>query len=253
MTFAADLLRALAIDALALAGAAVVLAIPRRRLVAVVLALWWCVPAVAVAWGWSRWALPLAGNTGLHLALAALHLVPLAAGLASALPPPPLDRAGLHLLRLAGVAAPRRWWAWCVWGAGRRWLFTAGLALPLAFAEFELASRLAVPAWSVRLFDAQAGGVDPGATLAIALPGMAAQAAALALAWGLAWAGGRAAPPAPRPGWAWAGWTVLAAGSLALVGVPLGLIAAEAGAGSITALVDGGLWRECAATAGYAA
>lgn len=224
----ADPLRALLIALLAVGAAAAVLAVGRRRLAAGLLIAWWCVPpiAIAYAWSWRAWT-PAAGEA-VHLLLAALRLAPVAAALALAAPAPPLGAAGLHLLRLAGRPRAERGWRWCWQGPGRPWLWALLLTLPLAWGEFELAARLAVPAWAVRLFDAQAGGLDARATLAAATPALALLAAALALAWPLARGGGPPGGVRPPAALAPLGWAVLAAGSLALVVLPLALIASEA-------------------------
>jgi hypothetical protein len=82
--------------------------------------------------------------------------------------PPSIARQGLHIMR-TGVA-PSFWrrvrWELRAWGRGL-WL-GVGLVFLLAFQEFELATTWNLRAWTVALFDAQAGGYTLGASLQLA-------------------------------------------------------------------------------------
>ena len=222
----ADLVRALLIAALATAGA---WAIRRARLPwsPWVLALWWCTPPLLTAYAWAL----LPGLIGpwphlLHGLLAGFRCMPVAACAAWAVAPAPLSPAGLHAAGLAGMAPWRRgWWALSR-GESRRWLVALLVTATVAFAEFELASRLAVGAWAVRLFDAQAGGTDLQSTLVAALPGIAVQLAMLGLA--LLLIRGRGEPAEPLRARCGMGLVVLGAGTVIVLLAPLGVVLIDA-------------------------
>lgn len=181
----ADLLRACAVDGLAL-GLALILAPALRGWGLAAGAALALSPALVVAWAWSvgPWSGLHPQADLLHLVLAAARLAPWLA-LVAMLLPEPIPPAALHAARLAGGRAGPAW-RWRLRGPGRRWLTAALAVWPLAFAEFELASRLAVDAWAVRLFDAQAGGLPLARTLELAAPGMLVSLLALAAAVALA-------------------------------------------------------------------
>ncbi len=127
------------------------------------------------------------------------------------------------------------------------WLVAALTIFPLAFSEFEIGSRLDVGVWSVRLFDAQAGGQYLEVTLLQALPGCLVQCAALVSAWLLiagqlrAPAGVQAAAPGPRR--AMLAWLALATGSVLLLGVPAGTLAVDAGGAIAVAITQATMLR----------
>lgn len=176
-----DVLRACAVDGLAL-GLALILAPALRGWGLAAGAALALSPALVVAWSWSvgPWAGLHPQADLLHLVLAAARLAPWLA-LVAMLLPDPVPAAALHAARLAGGRAGPPW-RWRLRGPGRRWLTAALAVWPFAFAEFELASRLAVDAWAVRLFDAQAGGLPLARTLELAVPGMLVSLLALAAA-----------------------------------------------------------------------
>jgi hypothetical protein len=200
------------------------------------------------------WAL-VPGLTGwwphlLHSGLAGLRLVPVAACVAWAVAPAPLTPAGLQAARLAGLSPWRRGWWSQVHGEARRW-WAAGLVTTVyAWGEFELASRLAVPAWAVRLFDAQAGGADLGRTLLVAAPGIAVQAGLLGLLALVVRGAGPTTSEVRRSHLA-AG-VVLTLGSLVLMLGPLALVLADASRDWRGVLGNLGLGRELLATGCYA-
>ena len=232
-----DALRGTAIVGGACALAWALLALRGSRGVQLLLVLWLAIPALAIGYAWA--ALPLAGLHGaltlqlLHGLLAAFRFAPLALMVVCILPAPPLSAAAWHCLRLGARHSPASLaWQWWSRGPGRRWLVAGLTAFPLAFGEFEISSRLDVGAWSVRLFDAQAGGQFLAVTLLQALPGVLIQAAALVAAWLLV-GGSLGAPGAPpacdgtRARRALA-WLMLSAGSLLLLAVPAATLAWDA-------------------------
>lgn len=126
-------------------------------------------PSLLVGYAYSNFALALIHHPALNALayslLLCLKLAPLAA-LALHLAPRPLSDSALHCARLAhGSAGWRfRWQAGCA----RAPLAAFALVLLLAFNEFEMASLMNVKTWTVRLFDAQAGGLPLARTLALA-------------------------------------------------------------------------------------
>lgn len=248
-----DCARAAGIAIVATLAAAALDGLRGRRVLWLGLAAWLLVPALAVGWAWAvlPWAplrAPWAATT-LHLALAALRLAPLALAVAW-LDRPPVDRAGLHALRLAGHAT---WWAWLRHGPGRRWLLAALVVFAPALAEFEIGARLGVDAWATRLFDAQAGGLPLTATILRAAPGVGAQALVLALAWRIGRRRGEESATGERGrGQRALGVVVLLAGSVVLVVLPLAT-ALRGAVGGWNAVANRSAWSEVAATMGVAA
>ncbi len=128
-------------------------------------------------------------NELLYILLVACRCAPLAALLWRLAPPPASTPSARHLLKLLppppppppdgrspgtrframldGPARPLGWLALVVW--------------LLAFGEFDLASRLSVPCWSLWLYDAQAGGRALSSTLTDALGPLLVQMIAIAL------------------------------------------------------------------------
>jgi hypothetical protein len=127
------------------------------------------------------------------------------------------------------------------------WMVAALTIFPLAFSEFEIGSRLDAAVWSVRLFDAQAGGQFLEVTLLQALPGSLVQCAALVSAWLLI--GGQLRSPAgvqagaPGPRRRLLAWLALATGSVLLLGIPAGTLAWDAGDGIAAAISQATMLR----------
>ena len=95
--------------------------------------------------------------------------------------PPALSCEAMHCLR-NGTSLPwwrRRSWELRAWGRGL-WLGVA-LVFLLAFQEFELATTWNMRAWTVALFDAQAGGLALGESLKLAALPFIIQAALVAV------------------------------------------------------------------------
>lgn len=112
----------------------------------------------------------------------------------------------------------------------RRFGATAAIVFVHAFAEFEIAARLAVSAWPVAVFDAHAGGLALGESLvAVSIPASVSLVAlvAAAVALGRRHARTAAVQPAPRV----AGGLVLAAAVVANVVAPLVWLVPDAWAG----------------------
>lgn len=256
---ATDATRALVIAAIGLAGAAALAGCARHRAAVALMAAAVATPPLAIGYAWG--SLPSAGlkhpaaAACLHALLTGLRLAPIALLVARLAPPAPLDARALHCQRLAGAGRIALAWSWLRDGAGRAWILAAAAAFVLGFAEFELASRLNVSAWSVRLFDAQAGGQSLAVTAAACAPGVLLQLLVLGAA-GIASAGvaGRLSPGASPPRWhRRLGWTVAIAATLALTAVPVAAIASRAFAGDVALARFSGIGRELAAGLLFAA
>jgi hypothetical protein len=268
----ADCGRAVALAFLAVALArvvAVLVAGMRGRLVVALMMAWVLVPALAIGYAWA--ALPVRALAGpcahqvVHALLVGLRLAPVALAVAWAAPAAPWTAAACVIAgqmapeqrERAGLPAP--WVAWWLRGPGRRWVLAFLVVFPLAAGEFEIGSRLDVGVWAVRLFDAQAGGEELHATLLRALPVVLVQLAALVAAWVIARGRGNHVESAESIAdtvgertsvlMSRMAWVVVAAGTLALVVVPLGMVAAPLGA-SLAAIASmaGAIRRELAAT-----
>ncbi|MBL7223602.1 MAG: hypothetical protein ISS72_07105, partial [Candidatus Brocadiae bacterium] len=144
-------------------------------------------PVLLVGYAYSRFSLSLirepALNQALYTALVWLRLTPVAT-LALYFAPTPIAPEALHCHRLLRPGGRRTLWsAIGLWlrGSGR----AAGVAFAavflLAFGEFEMASLMGIRTWTVALFDAQIGGLALGASLRLALPALACQAALVLL------------------------------------------------------------------------
>jgi hypothetical protein len=95
--------------------------------------------------------------------------------------PGSVSQEALHCFRQSGSRS--RWqlarWELRAWGRGL-WLGVA-LVFFVAFQEFELATTWNLRAWTVALFDAQAGGLPLGDSLSLALPPLVSQLVLLAV------------------------------------------------------------------------
>ncbi|NQV25417.1 MAG: hypothetical protein HQ518_13735 [Rhodopirellula sp.] len=110
-------------------------------------------------------------NHCFYFVLLLLKFLPAAAVVRICSPPDPISQAALHCARLADAGVRLSWLLWqmprqkMVWTSlGFRHLPAFGIVFLLAMQEFEIASLLQIPAWTVHLFDAQAGGLEPAAT-----------------------------------------------------------------------------------------
>ncbi len=258
-----DVARGAAIAVCATLAARALIAIATPRWVTATLVAWVVVPALAVAYVWAAFPFdglhqPWCANV-LHIILSAGRLAPIALVIVACVPPPPLDAMAYHCLRLTraghGFLFTLRFWSA---GPGRCWVVASALIFPLAFAEFEIGSRLNTGSWAVRLFDAQAGGQFLSTTLMQAAPGVMVQLAMLALAWWLMRGRGIIGAPHPQltnPPWLRiVAWLTLAGGSVALVLFPLTTLVIQASNGFAVAFAQAGNLRaEIAASLLFAA
>lgn len=227
----------------------------RHRVVAL-LAAWWLMPALVLAYAWAALPFPFMHDAllrqGLHGALCALRFAPVALAIAWCVPAAPWSAEALHLARQLGprrraAGLPHPGMAWCLQGPGRRWLVAGLVVLPLAMGEFELGSRLAVDAWAVRLFDAQAGGGRLADILMRIAPLVAVQILAVAAAWLLASRHGAHQESLPQQA-SLINWAVLVLGSLALLVFPVVMLVGDGVRGFAAVIVAPGILGEVAAS-----
>jgi hypothetical protein len=243
---ASDALRGLVIAGGATLIASSLIGVAAHRIVQTALIGWLAMPALVVAYAWAAIPGPVLHQawaaTAVHALVSMLRLAPVGVIIALLAPPPPLSDAALHCLRLGAARHRLGWrWQWWVRGPGRRWLLCVALLLAPAFAEFEIGSRLAIGCWSVRLFDAQAGGQFLSVTLVQALPGCAIQLCALAAAWWLLAARPGSPQAVSRIPAAWVpriGLILVGLGSIALVAFPIASLMADARSGIAVAITQ---------------
>ena len=251
-----DLGRGMAIAALAVILARVLAPCCSRRWAVAGLAAWWLMPALVLAHAWAVLPVPwLHGpltRQGLHVLLSALRLTPLALAIVWCAPAAPWSAEALHLARQLGprrrhAGLPHPSIAWWLQGPGRRWLLAGLVILPLALSEFELGSRLAVDAWAVRLFDAQAGGARLMDTLGRILPLVIIQFLAVATAWWLVRQRGEQTESLPTTGRA-VGWMLFVIGGVILLGLPSAVLIHDSVRGFIPVIAAPGIGSEVAAS-----
>ena len=128
-------------------------------------------------------------NHSFYFVLVVLKFLPAAALVRICLPPPPLSKAALHSARLSGATSKARQSVQsAIWRTGfLRSLPVFGIVFLLTMQEFEIASLLQIPAWTVHLFDSQAGGLDAKTSLRLLVSPVLVQAAVLVplIWWGL--------------------------------------------------------------------
>lgn len=139
--------------------------------------------------------------------LAAGRLLPLAAGVAWLCPPGEPSPSAWHVLRLApgGACSPWKRCQWFLSGPGRPAVAGGLAAFGLAVADFDLAARLARPAWTIAVFDRLFGGAAWWTCLPVLIPGALAAAISLGMAVSLVMRpgpGSRHADLRPSP-WPW--------------------------------------------------
>jgi ABC-type Fe3+ transport system permease subunit len=197
-------------------------------------------PTLLTGYAYARWSLPLVhlplAKEASYLLLLALRFAPLGVLLYWIFPPSLCD-SGRHCLQLAkassGLRIPLR-------VRLRAFADTPGIVFLatalLAFHEFEIASLTGVETWSVRLFDAHAGGIPWGEAMAAASAPIAVQLGLAALC---VWAlrrqlfatGAEGCTRKPTAGRCAAASGVTLLSACGIVVLPMGLIAAEASAG----------------------
>jgi iron(III) transport system permease protein len=108
--------------------------------------------------------LPFA-NTAVYFLLVLLKTMPVAMLTVLYVPEPPVSASAFHCHRLLQHRV-RAWQAAAFWirGPFHKRLPVFSISFLIAFQEFEMASLMSIPSWTVELFDAQAKGIRPLAT-----------------------------------------------------------------------------------------
>ena len=128
-------------------------------------------PDLVIGYGYRSFELSLLHRPRLnhcfYFMLVLLKFLPAAAVVRICSPPDPVSKAALHCARLVGcgVAAKRRHRPMSLQTEWLRHIPVFGIVFLLSMQEFEIASLLQIPAWTVHVFDAQAGGLNLAATL----------------------------------------------------------------------------------------
>jgi len=208
---------------------------------------------------WS-WTVTDSARAAIYVALLVVRGAALACALRLLLPR--TDDPAAWWLRRRHRLGPVAFAGWCLRGPWRGWTLAGCAVFLVTFAEFDLASRLAVTAvdplnWTVALYDLHVAGRDLVATLGALLPALLCQVPALAL---LVWVCRGAAPAAshedpPRPSrlrWPARAWAVFALATIPVL--PLVLLASHVGEVGWSAFdLGGGTWRRLATTGVFAA
>jgi hypothetical protein len=139
-------------------------------------------PSLLTGYGFGSFTLSLvrypAVNELFYGLLLLLKLAPLAMLVVAFSPASPLSPAARHCARLCGDRLSRRHKiAFLIRGPARTWLAAFLVVLLLAFSERDLASLLGASQWTVRLFDAQVGGLALADSLRLGLVPAAVQTA----------------------------------------------------------------------------
>lgn len=149
-------------------------------------------PDLVIGYGYRSFELSLLHRPELnhcfYFVLVLLKFLPAAAVVRICSPPDPVSNAALHCARLidGGIAAKLQHrplqTEWL------RHIPVFGIVFLLSMQEFEIASLLQIPAWTVHVFDAQAGGLDLAATSRLLVGPVLVQAIVLVslLWWGIA-------------------------------------------------------------------
>ena len=149
-------------------------------------------PDLVIGYGYRSFELSLLHRPGLnhcfYFVLILLKFLPAAAVVRICSPPDPVSNAALHCARLidGGVAAKLQHrplqTEWL------RHIPVFGIVFLLSMQEFEIASLLQIPAWTVHVFDAQAAGLNLAATFRLLIGPVLVQAIVLVplLWWGIA-------------------------------------------------------------------
>jgi hypothetical protein len=198
------------------------------------------VPELAVAYAYSNFSLSLihypVWNELLYAALIAMRLVPAGTVILRFSPPSPISIEAWHCRRLAARSEPgafRRMQAslgFAIRGPWRASIPAFCLIFILAFQDFEIASLMGTIAWTVWLFDAQAGGLPLGDSLQYALlPVGCAAAVLLPGLWFVCQSrrlqspAGATVKPLSRP-WSAGLWIYLVLAAIVVCGVPAAMI-----------------------------
>lgn len=200
-------------------------------------------PDLIVGYGYRSFELSLLHRPSLnhcfYFVLVVLKFLPAAALVRICLPASPLSHSALHSAQLSGVTSQARQNIQnAKLQAGfLRSLPVFGIVFLLTMQEFEIASLMQIPAWTVYLFDSQAGGLDSMTALRHLLLPVITQAAVLVplIWWGLAsfrdsTSGGRFAEDDPR-GDLKPGIAIAVAAAILTWGVPLCVVSSSGIAG----------------------
>lgn len=148
-------------------------------------------PDLIIGYGYRSFELSLLHRPGLnhcfYFVLILLKFLPAAAVVRICSPPDPVSDAALHCARLidgGGAAKLQHRPLETEW---LRRIPVFGIVFLLSMQEFEIASLLQVPTWTVHVFDAQAGGLNLAATLRLLVGPVIVQAIVLVplLWWGI--------------------------------------------------------------------
>lgn len=155
-------------------------------------------PTIVVGYAYANLSLALVRqpliNELLYVTLLTARLTPVAVLALYFAPRPPVSDTARYCARLVNAEGrePRTRMidplsAWSLWirGSARTVALAAAIVFLLAFGDFQLASLMSIPAWTVWVFDAQAGGLDLSSSLGYAMLPGAIEIAVLALAVGL--------------------------------------------------------------------
>lgn len=151
-------------------------------------------PDLIIGYGYRSFELSLLHrpvlNHCFYFVLVFLKFLPAAAVVRICSPPAPLSKAAVHCARLVGggVAAKRQHRPMSLQTEWLRHIPVFGIVFLLSMQEFEIASLLQIPAWTVHVFDAQASGLNLAATLRFLVVPVIVQAIVLVplLWWGIA-------------------------------------------------------------------
>lgn len=127
-------------------------------------------PELLVGYGWSSFSLtqlhrPVV-NHWLYFGLILLKSLPAGVIARACSPPPPVSTTAMHCDQLLGPRRNRlRGFGIRMRGQLLQELPVAGVVFLLVYQEFEIASLMQIPAWTVHLFDSQTVGLQPGETL----------------------------------------------------------------------------------------
>lgn len=194
------------------------------------------VPELLVGYGWSSFQLTQLHrpeiNHWLYFGLIVFKFLPAGALARVCSPPPPVSELAIHCDRLLGPGRDLRR-SRGIWLRGRimRDLPVAGVVFLLVFQEFEIASLMQVPAWTVHLFDSQTVGLQAAETFRRMLIPIAIELLVLMPLITFCLRTGQSSTPRwretepTRPRTRRAGLTLTATGCLLLWVIPFGLIA----------------------------
>lgn len=140
-------------------------------------------PGLLAAYAYAQWLLKLVHQPSIrelvYVGILVLRIAP-AGALLHVLFPPRLGASGRHCLRLAPCATGRVRWKLRLRGVADTSGIVFTVAFLLAFHEFELASLTGIDAWTVRLFDAHAGGLPWSGAMRLAAAPFLVQCALVA-------------------------------------------------------------------------